>query len=142
MNPEEEYQEKISRILEGDGRYPEPAYQFVRMAVSYTVEERQQDDPERVARHISGPQLLEGMRKLAIEQFGPLVLDVLHEWGIRRTEDFGNIVFNLVNAGLLGASEEDNPEDFGGGYDFNEVFLKPFADLGPLPESLPKIDLD
>ena len=142
MNPEEKYQEKLERILAADSRYPEPAYQFVRTAVSYTVERLQQEDPAQAPRHISGPQLLEGIRELAIERFGPLTLDVLHEWGIRRTEDFGSIVFNLVNANLLGASEEDRPEDFADGYDFNEVFLKPFVELETPPRSRPKIDLE
>lgn len=140
MNPEQEYREGLRKLIEADGRYPEAAYLFVRAAVNYTVERVKAEEPERGRRHISGQQLLEGIRELAIEQFGPLTLDVLHEWGIRRTEDFGSIVFNLVNANLLGASEEDSPADFSGGYDFNEVFLKPFVELAPLPASMPKID--
>jgi uncharacterized repeat protein (TIGR04138 family) len=140
MNPEQEYREGLRKIIEEDGRYPEAAYMFVRAAVNYTAERLKQEEPERTERHISGGQLLEGIRELAVEQFGPLTLDVLHEWGVRRTEDFGNIVFNLVNAALLGANDEDSPADFAGGYDFNEVFLKPFVELEELPSSLPRID--
>jgi uncharacterized repeat protein (TIGR04138 family) len=115
----------------------------VRVAVSVTMDRlKEGDDPAAPPRHISGRELLEGIRELAIERFGPLALDVLREWGVRRTEDFGNIVFNLVNAGLLGASDEDSPRDFAGGYDFNEVFVKPFLEPESPPGPLPKIDRD
>jgi len=140
MNPEQEYREGLRRILEGDSRYPEAAYAFVRAGVTFTTEKLKANNPERTERHITGRQLLDGLRELAIEQFGPLAFDVLQEWRIRRTEDFGNIVFNLVNASLLGASDEDKPEDFAEGYSFNEAFLKPFVELGTVPETMPKID--
>ena len=51
---------------------------------------------------------------------------LLLHWGIRKTDDVGNIVFNIIGTGLFGQSEEDTVEDFAGGYDFRETFLKPF----------------
>jgi len=81
-------------------------------------------------RHVTGKELLEGIREYALKQFGPLAMFVLNEWGIHRTEDFGEIVFNMVDAGLLLKTKDDKKEDFANGYDFEEVFKKPF-----LPES-------
>ena len=77
---------------------------------------------------MSGQQLLEGIREFALRQYGPMAITVLDEWGVRRCEDFGEIVFNLVDHGhgLFGKTETDSREDFKGGYDFEEAFKKPF----------------
>ena len=56
---------------------------------------------------------------------------VLNRWGLRRTEDFGEIVFQLVDKGILGKTEEDKLQDFAGGYDFDEAFWKPFQPKAP-----------
>ena len=77
-------------------------------------------------RHISGQDLLGGMRAYALEQYGPMALPVLHEWGIERCEDFGEIVFNMVENELLAKTEEDSRDDFSGGYTFDEAFRQPF----------------
>ena len=115
----------IEKITEKDPRYAAEAYRFVRDALEYTVSRL--DAP----RHVSGQELLEGIREYALEQFGPIARRVLEEWGIRTCLDFGHIVFNMVEAGLLAKREEDSLEDFRGGYDFEEAFVKPF-----LPRSL------
>jgi uncharacterized repeat protein (TIGR04138 family) len=139
MNKEDEYRSEMETILREDPRYPEPAYEFVAAAVSHTARELGKTAAAPGRRHISGRELLEGIREIALRQFGPLTYDVLEAWGITRTEDFGSIVFNLVNHGLLGASEEDSPEDFADGYDFIEAFCKPFVETGSLPDDMPKI---
>jgi uncharacterized repeat protein (TIGR04138 family) len=61
-----------------------------------------------------------------------MALTVLNSWGVRNTGDFGEIVFNLVETGKLGKTDEDKKEDFTNGYDFHEVFARPF-----LPASAP-----
>jgi len=63
-----------------------------------------------------------------------MALMVLNEWGVTRGEDFGEIVFNMVDTGLLGKTEKDSRDDFKGGYDFNEAFRQPF-----LPENKPPV---
>ena len=73
-------------------------------------------------RHISGRELCEGIRRCALARFGPMAKEVLNFWGVRSTEDFGNIVFNLVEAGMLLKTDEDRIEDFVGVYDFVETF--------------------
>ncbi len=110
----------LAPILEKDSRYSIDAYLFVREGLDHTV--RKLKKP----RHVSGQELLEGMREYALQEFGPVAKRVLSEWGINECVDFGNIVFNLVNEGLLGKTDEDSIEDFMDGYDFHEAFILPF----------------
>ena len=123
----------LETIVAKDTRYPREAYYFVREALD--VAQRKfaksggksaKDKPA----HVSGQQLLEGIRAHALEQFGPLTLMVLEEWGIHRGEDFGEIVFNMVESSLLGKTENDSRDDFKGGYDFFTAFRKPYLPKG------------
>lgn len=138
---EGEQREAIRRILEHEDRYAREAYAFVQEGVTFAAHAIQAREHEEVGRrHISGQELLEAMRELALRQYGPLAYDVLTQWGILTCEDIGTVVFLLVNNGLLGASEEDSIEDFRGGYDFREAFLQPYAapdgEDGPPPDPI------
>ncbi len=108
------------------GPYPPEAFAFVQEGLRATVErieERKGRVPELEAdRHISGRQLCIGLRDFAIDQFGLLARTVLEHWRIRRTEDFGRIVFALVDAGLMRKTDSDSIDDFATVYDFDEVF--------------------
>ncbi len=104
------------RILRKDRRYAVEAYRFVFEALDHTIRKL----GER--RHVSGQELLEGIRDLALELFGPLGKTVFNAWGIHRTEDFGEIVFNLVEAELMSKNDKDTRGDFEDGFDFNAVF--------------------
>ncbi|MBI9020101.1 MAG: hypothetical protein JEZ10_02450 [Verrucomicrobia bacterium] len=112
--------ELLAGILARDPRYTMEAYAFVRAGLDFTV--RRLEKP----RHVSGQELLAGIRESAIEEFGPMAKTVLNGWGINRTEDVGEIVFNMVESGLLGKTKEDSRADFANGYDFDEAFRKPF----------------
>lgn len=112
--------EILQQILRKDPRYAADAYAFVRAGLDFTVSRLERP------RHVSGQELLDGLRVFAISEFGPMTKTVLNGWGICRTEDFGEIVFHLVESGLLGKTEEDCREDFASGYDFDEVFRTPF----------------
>jgi uncharacterized repeat protein (TIGR04138 family) len=119
------FEEAVAQIRGNDPRFEADAYFFLREALDHTL--RALKKPATgPARHVSGRELAEGFRELALKQFGPLALRVLAHWGVRRTEDIGSLVFNLVGAGVLGASDEDRPEDFAGGYDFETAFRFPF----------------
>ncbi len=107
---------KIDHITGRDARYRPHAYSFVLAAVEYTIGLL----PE--PRHVSAVELLEGIRRYAIEEFGPMAKQVFNYWGVATTEDFGNIVFNLIDEELLGRSDEDRLEDFSGVYDFERIF--------------------
>ena len=90
-------------------------------------------------RHVSGQQLCLGLRDFAIERYGLLARRVLEHWNIRRTDDFGRIVYHMIEAGLMTRQDDDQIEDFFGVYDFNVVFdpesLLPSIDSeDPLPE--------
>ena len=117
--------EKFRRVLESDPRYDPEAYNFLYEALDYTLKNVV---PRRgkPSQHVTGQELLEGVRRYGIEQFGCMVRSVLESWGIRKTDDFGEMVFNLVGQDLMGKQESDSKEDFHDVYDFEEVFdLKP-----------------
>jgi len=116
--------ELLQKILARDPRYAAEAYSFVRSGLDYTV--RRLEKP----RHVSGQELLDGIREFALAEFGPMTKTVLNSWGITCTEDFGEMVFNMVEIGLLGRTDKDSREDFANGYDFEEVFRKPFLPSG------------
>jgi len=108
--------------------YPRAALQFVQEGLSYTasrIHQRTDFDMammDEIDRHISGQQLCIGLRDFAIECYGMLAPAVLNHWNIRRTEDFGRIVFQLVDEGVLTKTDEDSLDDFRSVYDFDEVF--------------------
>lgn len=119
------FNEALEQILRKDSRYDEHAYLFIREALDHTIKLLSKP-VEGPGRHVSGSELLEGIRDYALKEFGPMAHTVLKHWGISSSEDFGNIVFNLVDTGILGKTDEDRREDFAGGYDFDDAFRKPF----------------
>ena len=134
------FEETLEKLIAADPRYHREAYQFVREALDHT-HERLGKANKGALRHVTGQELLEGIRSYGLEQFGPMTFTVLTEWGVRRPADFGEIVFNMVAAGLLGKTERDRREDFAGGYDFHEAFCRPYLAAAkaqtPLPEPKP-----
>lgn len=140
MSDDASFKKKLDAVLAKDPRYPLPAYDFVAMAVTYTTRKLKPAADSQERRHVSGQELLDGFRELALEQFGCLAFDLFADWGIHRTEDVGNIVFNLVNHQLLGSSERDSITDFADGYSFEEAFLRPFQPNPQPPDvALPPI---
>lgn len=119
------FQQTVRDICMKDARYHADAYFFLVEALDATVKEIRKSQPDH-ARHVSGKELLEGIKTFALDEFGPLAHTVLREWGVHNTQDFGEIVFNLVDAGRLGKTESDSREDFKDGYSFEAAFLDPF----------------
>lgn len=116
----QEFEAIIDRICEEDFRYRRDVYPFAMEVLSYT--QKRFGRPK----HVRGEEFLEGFKELLLERFGPLALTVLNHWGIHRTEDIGNVVFNLVDNRVLGRTEEDCREDFHNGFDFMEVFQRSY----------------
>jgi uncharacterized repeat protein (TIGR04138 family) len=110
---------KIEELVLRDRRYAAEAYHFVFEAIDFAMLERRRFQSSR---HVGVPELLAAIRNLALEQFGPLARCVLESWRVYETDDFGEIVFNLIANDLLNQSESDRKEDFMGGFDFREVF--------------------
>jgi uncharacterized repeat protein (TIGR04138 family) len=130
---EQPFNDVIKEICINDQRYDADAYTFVREALDFTVKtlNKPLNGPER---HISGQELLDGIRRFALQEYGPMSRTLLESWGINKTEDFGEIVFNLVESGKLGKTDHDKREDFANGYNFHEAFEKPFLPQEP-PEN-------
>jgi len=120
------FAEALDSIIANDPRYQRDAYVFLRDALDFTTKQQKKIKGVSV-RHVSGPQLLDGVRRYALKEFGPMVMTVFDSWGIHSCEDIGNIVFNLISAGVFGKTEEDSIEDFKDVYRFEEAFVKPFA---------------
>jgi uncharacterized repeat protein (TIGR04138 family) len=137
------FAEALDSIVASDPRYQRDAYVFLRDALDFTTKQQKKVKGATV-RHVTGPELLGGVRQYALKEFGPLVMTVFDNWGIHSCEDIGNMVFNLIGAGIFGKTEEDSIEDFKNVYDFGEAFVMPFAPekptgAKPLPESQPLI---
>lgn len=116
MEEKQSYLKKIEKILAQHSQYKLEAYHFLLAALHHTVSKFSKP------RHISGQELLAGIRDYALEQYGPLARTVLNYWGVHETVDFGKIVFALVDAGILRKQPEDKLEDFENRFDFREAF--------------------
>jgi uncharacterized repeat protein (TIGR04138 family) len=123
-----DFGEKLDQIVQQDSRYDREAYYFLRDALEHTVKQRKK--AKECGGHVSGQQLLEGIRQYALKMYGPMVPTVLGYWGIHRCEDFGEMVYNFIREGVFGKTDTDSIDDFGGGYDFREAFVLPY-----LPEN-------
>ena len=103
---ESEFDRKLNILLSREKRFPRDAYLFISEAVGYTVSQL------AVRRHVSAAELLDGIRNFAVVRFGAVAGSVLKNWGMSAEDDVGTVVYLLIGAGLLRASEGDSPEDF------------------------------
>lgn len=122
----------IGTICAADRRYRPEAYLFTLAALHFTVAALPQP------RHVTGRELVTGIRQYALDQFGPMSRAVFEHWGLRATEDFGRIVFALVEHRVLSKTEQDSLEDFRGVYEFDEAF-SPSAVAYTLADDLPDL---
>jgi len=112
--------EMLEKILERDRRYARDAYAFVHEALQFTVQSTGRKG------HVTGPELCAGMCEFALTQFGRLARMVLAHWGVRKSEDVGEIVFNMVEVGLLKKREEDTRDDFVDAVNFEQALDRAF----------------
>ncbi len=115
---------KLQEIIKKDKRYSIQAYQFIFEALDYTATKlgKKFNSSEEEERHVTGQELAEGIKQCALERFGFMTRKVFEQWGITKSEDFGEIVFNLVKSRLMGKTESDTLEDFKDIYDFEREF--------------------
>ncbi len=121
-----EFYTKVNKITLKDSRYSSDAYEFINDAVIYTVKKSEENKKENDSSHISGEELLYGVREYALKQFGPMAYSVFCEWGIFDGMAVGNIVFNMIEHKLLSSSENDSIKDFENAFDFKAALCSPF----------------
>lgn len=134
------FSETVEQICEKDLRFSSDAYHFVQEGLNHTLKSLKRGG-QHAHRHVSGQELLNGLREFALKEYGPMSKAVLNEWGIKTTDDIGQIVFNLVNASVLGKNDTDSPNDFKNVFTFDDAFVKPFVPrnlTAPARKSRPK----
>ena len=137
---------KIWDIVREDPRYAYEAYEFVCDAVTFTQErlgrlpgeDGEPDDDH----HVSGAELARGACELAVREFGMMAPVVFRQWGLKKTDDVGEIVFNLIRAEKLSKSDRDDPDDFRDLFDLSAALTEGFelttADYSPAPRKAPR----
>ncbi len=115
----------VKTITNRDRRFQSDGYHFLKDALDHTIKQLRKDELIE-HRHVSGPELLEGIVEFALAKFGPMALSVLESWGMREGEDIGAMVFNLIDVGAFGRSEEDAPSDFSGVMKLQDELQAPY----------------
>lgn len=120
-----QFEQAIVSILGRDKRFDPHAFFFLKDSLDFTLK-RAADGNSGLSRHVSGGELLEGFRDLALEQFGPMASTLMIEWGIRECSDVGEMVFLLIEEQMFGKQDSDTKEDFLGTFDMQEALTQPF----------------
>jgi uncharacterized repeat protein (TIGR04138 family) len=132
---ESKFESALNQVIAREPRYGRAAYGFLRDALDFTLKERKKSTGQ--TGHVSGQQLLDGIRRYALKQFGPMVPTVFEYWGIQATQDFGHMVFALVAVGIFGKTDRDSLADFTEVYSFHDAFVAPFVPEPP-PSAPPR----
>jgi hypothetical protein len=120
---DQSFEDTVARICDKDSRYDIEAYYFVREGLTCAAEKYKDGDTRR---HVTGQELCEAIREYALDEFGPAAYLVLTEWGLSKTNDFGSIVYRLINEGVFGKEPGDSKDDFSNVYSFEKAFKEPF----------------
>ena len=127
------FNEKLAEIAQRDPRYSREAYEFLFHALQHTQQmlgrlppEGAEPTPGDNRYHVSGPELLRGACALAVQEFGALARTVFRMWGVQKTDDFGNIVFNLIENDLMSKTDQDSHETFHNVFDIDQVLSEGF----------------
>lgn len=120
-----QFEQSIVSILKRDKRFDPHAFFFLKDALDFTLKRISESNAGQL-RHVSGPELLEGCRDFALQQFGPMASTLMNEWGVRKCQDLGDMVFLLIEEQVFGKQDSDKREDFSGNFDFEESLVTPF----------------
>lgn len=120
-----QFEQSVVSILKRDRRFDPHAYFFLKDALDFTLKRISESNGGQ-ARHVTGPELLVGYRDYALEQFGPMAATLMEEWSIRKCQDVGDMVFNLIEEQVFGKQESDKKEDFSEAFDFQASLVTPF----------------
>jgi uncharacterized repeat protein (TIGR04138 family) len=131
-----QFEQAVLSIVARDMRYDPHGFFFLKDALDFTLK-RVTEGNGGQSRHVSGPELLEGFRDLALQQFGPMGSTLMAEWGIRDCSDVGEMVFLLIEDGMFGKQDSDTKEDFRGNFDLTEALTVPFLPKRLAPPTAP-----
>lgn len=134
------FSEVVDEICARDTRFDHEAYAFIREGLDHTLKHLKRSG-QGANRHVSGQELLHGLKDFALHEYGPMAKMVLNSWGLTRCEHFGEIVFNLVSGGVLGKTDTDRLEDFKNGFTFEEAFVAPYEARRDTPLAAKIIDM-
>lgn len=122
---------EIAEIVRRDRRYAYEAYEFIFEALTHTQKlvgkQPREGEPVAEEHHVSGAEILKGTVDLARREFGLLAKTVFHQWGVTRTDDVGELVFNLIEGSLLSKTESDRRADFQDLFDLDRALSEDFA---------------
>jgi uncharacterized repeat protein (TIGR04138 family) len=113
-------------LAQKDGRFSPEAFQFLFESLPHAARLAGKEEAQGTDRHVTGQELLAGMRDYATQLFGPLAAQVWRSWGIHETLDWGRVVFLLVENRHLSRQESDTIEDFRAGFDFEQIFVRDY----------------
>ena len=116
MGEEREEEQKLAQILVRDDRYKREAYRFMQEGLEFTMQQRGRRG------HVSGRELVLGLRDMARDRFGLMARTVLNQWGVKSTADFGELIFNLIEEQIMSKQDSDTRADFENIYDFEAAF--------------------
>lgn len=129
----------LQQLVTKDSRYPVDAYLFIRETLAFAADSMELGstcdaseiieenlDQNRRERHLTGQELCEAIRLYAVKQYGYMAKIVLNRWGIQQTGDFGEIVYNMIQAGIMKKSSRDERSHFDDVYCFDEAFENDF----------------
>jgi len=120
-----QFEQSVVAILKRDQRFDPQAYFFLKEALDFTLKRIAETNGGQ-PRHVSGPELLTGFRDFSLDQFGPMASTLMTEWGVRKCQDVGDMVFLLIDEQVFGKQDTDRPEDFSEVFDFEESLVQPF----------------
>ncbi len=130
-DPKNPMSDPIQELALHDGRYSPEAFRFLFESLSHAVRVAGKETAQGTERHVTGREVLEGMRINALETFGPLAAQVWRSWGVGESMDWGRIVFLLVDHDMLNRQETDSIEDFSDGFDFDDAFVHSYQPAIP-----------
>ncbi|MDB4459061.1 hypothetical protein N9059_00650 [bacterium] len=128
-----DFDEVLDSVIKKDPRYHRDAYYFIREALEHTQRAMAKSRKDEI-RHVSGQEILQGIRDFSVTTYGPMTTTLFTEWGIKVCEDFGEVVYNLIDSKILAKNEGDSKEDFAALYTFEEAFVVPFLPKSKLPK--------
>lgn len=134
------FSEALDQVVATDPKFDREAYLFLRDALDFTIKSRKKQKSD-LSRHVSGQELLEGVRLYALQEFGPMVPTVFETWNIQKCGDVGEMVFNLIKGGIFDKTENDSLDDFADVYDFHDAFVKPYLPEKPYIDFRPRVAL-